>query len=74
MEYIAIIDKKEGEAWFTKDSTQAAQLLGVHPDTLRSRLPLWEDRRYLICPATHLKSNRGGRGFIQKAASGQDDW
>jgi hypothetical protein len=70
MKYVLI--NKCGKEAASGDLICLAERVGVSDDTLRSRLPYWEDADWILCRVEVLKSRRGGKNptpFIKKLES-----
>ena len=64
-----VLISKADRTGVSGDATYLATLLGVCDDTLRSRLPYWEDKDWILCEFTSVKSKRGGYLYVPDAAS-----
>ena len=54
-----LINKCAQEA-ISADLTTLAEIIGVCDETLRSRLPYWEDKDWIVVRVDEVKSKRGG--------------
>lgn len=58
MKYVIVI-KCSKEAFVVSDLTKVGEILGVHRDTARGRLPYWEDSDVIFSAGQLVKSKRG---------------
>jgi hypothetical protein len=64
-----VLINKCGKMGESGDLVYLASVIGVSDDTLRSRLPYWEDADWILCRFVTVKSRRGGKNpqpFIKK--------
>lgn len=56
---IALINKKEKTCRVAMDRTRIAELIRVHPITIKRHLPYWETGDFIIAEAEYIKTIRG---------------
>jgi hypothetical protein len=63
---ILLVDKQEETGYVVTDYKTAGGILGVHPITVKRRLPFWESKRWILCLGEVKKSGRGHNNLPQK--------
>ena len=61
--FYILTDKVNRAAHISRDMKYIAEILDVHPTTIRRRLPFWYDDRYTLAQSEIQKSNRGTNNF-----------